>query len=508
MRHLIILFLFASITVFAQDSTRSEAFKNNFPRKYPLIKAKYPSYSLIAGYLLVTEANRHDPYAEHELGLRYLLANGFQADTAKAIYWIKKAVDQNLPSARFNYGIMLYNGVGVPWNPFEAFQNFKAAAAAGIPDAQFALGLTYTDNLLLNRDLNKAYEYFRLSAAGNYEPAKEAIKQMFKSGFSPQRDSLSKKDVTLDVKQEEETTQLMDPNWNLDFYDFDNKNDKKEDVINDLLKKKPEDLKVFLGLDNLSQKNIPKDTSNLGFLKFAAESGSPEALLIIGRGYEKGIIYDKDPVLAVVNYLRAYRLGSGKAGQYLFAMIQSKDLFAKLKEKIAAGDPNAKYAWAGISALGFDNQISSQQALDFLKSAVEKKHIPSIIEMGLLYSTGTLVPKDKKKANEYWEMAKKLGSKEAAVRIAFSDITDSTSNSMDEDIKVLEQISDEGSVLAQTALGYCYEKGLGVKERKGIAIRLYRHAAQRGNETAFNSLKRMYDELRPEDTEFKIYEVN
>ena len=49
------------------------------------------------------------------------------------------------------------------------------------------------------------------------------------------------------------------------------------------------------------------------------------------------------------------------------------------------------YAWAGISASGFDNQFaggeSNQQALDFLKNAVDKKHIPSMIEMGLLYST-------------------------------------------------------------------------------------------------------------------------
>ena len=241
-----------------------------------------------------------------------------------------------------------------------------------------------------------------------------------------------------------------------------------------VLKKKPEELKIFLGLDNLTKETMPKDTSTLGLLKFASESGSPEALLIIGRGYENGIIFQKDLVLTVVNYLRAYRLCSLKAGEYLFRMIQSKELFSKLKEKIASGDANAMYAWAGISALGFDNQFaggeSNQQALDFLKNAVDKKHIPSMIEMGLLYSTGTLVQKNKQKAFEYWTMAKRLGSKEAAVRIAFSDVVDSTSQNISEDITILEQISDEGSVLAQTALGFCYEKGLGVKESKGIAI--------------------------------------
>ena len=131
-----------------------------------------------------------------------------------------------------------------------------------------------------------------------------------------------------------------------------------------------------------------------------------------------------------------------------------------------------------------------------------------MIEMGLLYSAGTLVPKNKQKAIEYWNMAKNLGSKEASVRIALSNVADSASKNLSDDITILKQISDEGSVLAQTALGFCYEKGLGVKENKGMAIRLYRQAAQRGNETAFNSLKRMYDELRPEDDEFKIFEEN
>jgi len=46
-----------------------------------------------------------------------------------------------------------------------------------------------------------------------------------------------------------------------------------------------------------------------------------------------------------------------------------------------------------------------------------------------------------------------------------------------------------------------------VKENKVLAVKLYRNAAQRGNQLAYNSLKRMYDEIRPEDESFKIYEL-
>lgn len=503
------LVFFLAVSIFAQDTTRSEAFKDNQPPKYPIIKAKYPSYSLIAGYLLVTEANRGDQFAQHELGIRYLLGSGFSADTVKAIYWIRKAADQNLPAARFNYGILLYNGIGVPWNPFDAYQNFKVAAKAGLPEAQFAVGICYTDNLTLNRDYNKAYHYFKLSADAGYKPAKEAFSQLIKSGFAPPTDSstTNDKDKTTSIRIEE-ASPLINPNWDYDFYDF-NKKDKSANStkqITELMNKKPEELKKYLGLDELKLSAMPKDTSGMGMLKFAAESGSPEALLIFGRSYQEGVITEKDLVLAAVNYLRAYRLGSYKAGEFLFNMLQSSEFVNTLKEKAIKNDANAMYAWAGISALGFENQISNQQALDFLKKAVDKKHIPSMIEMGLLYSSGNLVQKNKEKALQYWEMAKDLGSKEAAVRIALLDALDSTSTKILDDIKTLNQIADEGSVLAQTALGMCYEKGVGVKENKGLAVKLYRRAAQRGNEAAYNSLKRMYDEIRPYDTEFKIYE--
>lgn len=508
MRYLISFFLFISISIIAQDTTRIQAFKDETPKKYPVIRAKYPSYSLIAGYVLVTEANRNDPFAEHELGLRYLLGNGFPADTVKAVYWIRKAVDQNLPAARFNYGIMLYNGIGIPWNPFEAYQNFKSAASAGLPEAQFAVGLIYTDNLTVNKNYQEAYKYFKLSSDAGYQPAKDAIQQLLKSGFTPVLDSIALVKEK-QVKRVDEMASIINPNWDLDFYDFD-QNGKEEDAISELLNKKPDELKKFFGLDNLPREQMPRDSSGKSLLEFAAQSGSPEALMIVGRSYEQGKIFEKNLVLAAVNYLRAYRLGSFKSGEYLFKMMQTKELFNLLKEKINKGDANSMYAWAGISALGFDNQISNQQALDFLKKASEKKHIPSIIELGLLYSTGTLVEKNRDKAIQYWETAKSLGSKEADVRIAMSDLFDTTAakKNLYSDIQTLINTANEGSILAQTALGLCYEKGVGVKENKGLAVRLYRHSAQRGNETAYNSLKRMYDELRPVESEFKIYDQN
>ncbi|RJQ63767.1 MAG: sel1 repeat family protein [Stygiobacter sp.] len=106
-------------------------------------------------------------------------------------------------------------------------------------------------------------------------------------------------------------------------------------------------------------------------------------------------------------------------------------------------------------------------------------------------------------------MAKELGSTEAEIRVAFANIIEHENGAdLSNEIKTLQTLSAEGSVFAQTALAYCYEKGIGVAEDKAVAVRMYRMASQRGNQSAYNSLKRMYDELRPEDETYKIFEAN
>lgn len=494
------------MVLYGQDSTRSEAFKDNRFYKSSIFKAKYPSYSLLAGYLLVTEANRGDPFAQHELGIRYLIGQGFAADTVKAVYWIYKAVEQNLPAARFNYGILLHNGIGVPWNPYEAYVNFKSAGQAGLPEALFAYGILLTDNLTVNRNLNEAYKQISKSAKAGYEPAKEVLKQFEKMNFIPIAETDVKGNSTI---VNDETAKIINPNWDLDFYDFDKTETIKDDEANieELLNKKSTELKRMFGLNDFNENLGINDTSGIGILKFASDNGSPEALLLIGKGYETGKIFQQDIISAASSYLRAYRLGSFKAGEYLFQLMQREIFESLLKERIKKGDAEAMFVWAGIAALGYNNQLSEKQALDFLKSAVDKKHIPSMIELGLLYSSGLLVEKNREKAIEYWEMAEKLGSKEAGVRIAFITISE---NSGDQNIitklQILRNSANQGSVLAQALLGLCYEKGIGVKENLAMSVRFYRQAAQRGNQAAMNSLKRLYDEIRPMEDEFQIYE--
>ena len=93
---------------YSQDSTKSLAFKNNKPyKRSPYFYRPDLSHQILQQFKLTKEANSGDVLAQHELGLRYLLGEGIATDTIKAVYWLRKAADQKLPSAMYNYAILL-----------------------------------------------------------------------------------------------------------------------------------------------------------------------------------------------------------------------------------------------------------------------------------------------------------------------------------------------------------------------------------------------------------------
>ncbi|MBI4535122.1 MAG: sel1 repeat family protein, partial [Ignavibacteriae bacterium] len=126
---------------------------------------------------------------------------------------------------------------------------------------------------------------------------------------------------------------------------------------------------------------------------------------------------------------------------------------------------------------------------------------------GLCSYVGRWVPQDVERSLEWWGRAANLGSAEARVRVAITKVSgEKRLRDVEYAIPVLRQSAGEGSVLAQVALGYCYETGTGVPLNKGEAARLYRSTAVRGSQDAYRALKRMHDEIRPAEKEFQITE--
>ncbi|HET9131240.1 MAG TPA: tetratricopeptide repeat protein, partial [Terriglobia bacterium] len=238
-------------------------------------------------------------------------------------------------------------------------------------------------------------------------------------------------------------------------------------------------------------------------IRAAAESGNPESLTLLGRLYEEGIGVEHNVVLGAEYYIRAIRFDSPRASLLLWKLVQKEDFRKQLDERSKRNDPVALFVWAGVTALHYDNTLNDQQALELLKKSAGMHHVPALIELGLCSYQGRWVERNRDAALALWREAASLGSMEATVRIAAAEVTgDFADHRFVVNLPILFDAAKEGVLLAQLALAYCYEHGIGLPENKGQAAEMYRVCAQRGSQNAFQSLRRMYDQIRPKGKEF------
>ena len=164
------------------------------------------------------------------------------------------------------------------------------------------------------------------------------------------------------------------------------------------------------------------------------------------------------------------------------------------------------FVWYGLVTTGLDGQITEADAVKFLEKSASMNYLPAMNEVGLDLYTGKYLKQDRNQAIEVWKLAKKLGSAEAGVRIAVADIYGYTKTAnYDKAIEDINNAINEGSVLAQATLAYCYENGIGVETSEPQAVKYFRLAAQRGSRFAYDELKSLYNSIRPKE---KIFQLN
>jgi len=493
-----------------QEQSNSPIYKNyRPPSPSSQLKRSDIDYNLMHIFMLERKAYAGDIAAQHELGLRYLLGEGTDADTLKGAFWIRRAADQNSADAQYNLGIMEFNGWGMPWNPFEAYKLFKAAAANGMAEAQYIFSMFLTENLVVQRNWEESYRWLKKAADANYAPAKEALADFEARGLGLSQPTTAKSDTA-------STSKKPAIKQTLGFVFQDAKPDtavqSDETLLKDALREATPQLKRALGISKESTRTLSLDAEGMKAIREAAEEGSPEALTILARSYERGIGIQKNIILAALNYIRALRMSSPRAPGLLSRLMEEGQLFSLLKSRVNQGDANAQVVWAALAGLKIDylltqreGMITDKQALEFLHKAASAQHIQALIELGLCYYSGRWVPEDRQQALSFWERASALGNREAKIRIAAISVrSERDSAQLHTSIALLEEAAQKGSILAQVALGFCYETGTGVKLKTSEAVRLFRSSAQRGSQDAYYALKRMHDRIRPSEKEFEI----
>ncbi|MGB5874731.1 MAG: hypothetical protein WBG80_00030 [Bacteroidota bacterium] len=503
--------------VFAQRAQDSPVFKDYVaPDELPRLRRSDHLYQIWQTFLISRKASAGDVLAQHELGLRYFVGIGVQADTAKAAIWITKAAEQNLREARFNLGLLTYYGWGIPWDPFETYRHLLYSASHGMLDAQYFLSIFHIENLVVPRYLDSARVWAQMAADGGHKSAGELL-AFIDEQIKAQRAGA---DASADTSGSAAFAAAGAPLGGgqpalpvfVDFKPDTSYGEGLGTLLKSALERAGPEMKQALGMSQMLDKASETDSATFEAVLRAADAGSPEALALLGRSYENGTGVNSDPVLASFYYVRAIRMDSPRAPRLLWSLLQRDGFVTELRSRAEKNDPAAMFAWAGMVALGFNGllvqqgaQITEDQAFRFLQDASAGGHIPSMIELGLCFYSGRWTTPDGDSALVQWEMARNAGSREAEIRIVVSHVREASGGWLAEtDIELLHEAVLEGSVLAEVALGYCYETGTGVSESFSEAVRLYRAGYRRGSRDAYRALRRLHDQIRPEEERFAL----
>ena len=85
---------------------------------------------------LKAKANNGDAEAQFNLGIAYDNGEGVEQSYSQAVYWYKKAAEQDLAEAQYNLGNAYDNGEGVEQSYSQAVYWYKKAAEQGLAAAQ------------------------------------------------------------------------------------------------------------------------------------------------------------------------------------------------------------------------------------------------------------------------------------------------------------------------------------------------------------------------------------
>ncbi len=487
----LVLFLLALSSSFSQSQTQkkepdSPVFKNKRP---PLVVPQVPESDALEqiwqAFVVARKAQAGDKFAQHELALRYILGRGVERDTAKAAYWFQKASEQGLTAATFNLAILAFHGWGTPWDPFETYRLVKECADAEMPEAEFFLGAILTEDLVVPRDWEKAYEWVKKSADAEYEPAKKSLPE-FAAHLKSEKQKTAEAPLPVIADLIDTARSASNPHL-------------LKDVFHGA-----EELRKSLGISKLMDSS-GVDSVDMSVVRRAARYGSPEALMVLGRCYERGIEVRTDSIEAAALYVRALRMDSPRALELILALLKSVSFDNSLKTRAEHGDRVAEFVTAGFAGLGIESGVNEAKAVQLMKRSVEAGYIPAMVELGLWHYSGRFVEENQATAKELWYKAASQGSMEASIRLSVTALRDPSDPQMHPaQVALLKTAASEGSLLAEYALGYAYEQGIGARKDAGEAASYYRNAASRGSQDAYRALRRMYDQLRPAGEEFKL----
>jgi eukaryotic-like serine/threonine-protein kinase len=133
---------------------------------------------------IVTAANRGDPAAQNQLGVKYAQGeNPLPRDDTKAIDLYRLAANQGFAKAETNLGDMYFYGRGgLSQSYLDAASWYLKAAQQDWPDAQYRLGYMYEKGIGPDKDVQRAVQLYRSAADHGYAEAQNLLGILYATG--------------------------------------------------------------------------------------------------------------------------------------------------------------------------------------------------------------------------------------------------------------------------------------------------------------------------------------
>jgi TPR repeat protein len=138
--------------------------------------------------LLLPLAESGDAVAQHRIGVMYVLGQGVEKDSAKAIEWYAKAAEQGQAESQHGLGLRLLWGDGTDKDPQKAAAWLTTAANQGVADSATWLGDMYFTGNGVAQDPVEGYKWLLLAKDKfNINHRNGATLQQFAAQLTPQQ---------------------------------------------------------------------------------------------------------------------------------------------------------------------------------------------------------------------------------------------------------------------------------------------------------------------------------
>ena len=430
--------------------------------------------------------------AEYQLGSIYYDGKYVEQDYALAFEWLKKAAVESHPIALFELGVMYHKGQYVPVDEEQAFRLYLRSAEAGYGLAMANVGMRYVQGRGVRQDIPEGITWLERGVASHSSESMVWLGNLYREGTYVSADRQQAMKLYYQSAEFDDRVGMFylgfmqeesNPSEAVAWYE-------RACRLGDMTA--AYNLSTLYGKGQGVEKN---EQRALEYTRMAAEGGEPLAQYNLGYFYsngERGLKVDKAEALKW--YLRAAEQGDSKSMLKIADFYRLGDGLEKDEQQAiswyqrAAKLNNRKaYNWLGVLAESSD----PTQAMAYFKKAFELGNPHGAYNLANYYYEGKIVPQDIHQAIKYYHFAAERGHALAQYFLGkiYLDLKGDTSYLIA--YKWFKKSAEQGNARAQSALGYMFEVGLGVRRMYNDALFWYKKAAAQGDPYAIDAVNRI-----------------